>query len=109
MLNAAMPEGQIWRIDLIGNSDKIDNRLFKEDVSELAALPPVKEIALDYQIKIHNSIAYAWVPYEFYVNDKFSHCGIDVFTLFKVGDEWKIMSAAYSIEREDCQILKEKP
>ena len=106
MKNATMTEGQIWRIYSDENPNRYDVRLFEDDIAKLGTLPPVKEIALDFEIKVHENIAVAWVPYEFWLKGEFSHCGIDVFTLFKVDDSWKIMSAAYSIERENCDKLK---
>jgi len=60
------------------------------------------ETPLSYEIKIHQGLAMAWVPYEFHVNGKFSHCGVDVFTLIQTQDGWKIVSAAYTIEQEGC-------
>lgn len=54
-------------------------------------------------IKIDRSIAMVWGAYDLWVNDKFSHCGIDVFTLLKTGEGWKISSLSYSIEKESCE------
>jgi hypothetical protein len=36
------------------------------------------------------ALASAWVQYEFYVNDKFSHKGTNLITLVKTNDFWKI-------------------
>src|SRR5688572_16623792 len=38
-----------------------------------------KEIMRDKDVKVevHQNIAMAWVPYDFYVNNTFSHCGVD--------------------------------
>ncbi|HOD10564.1 MAG TPA: nuclear transport factor 2 family protein, partial [Flavobacterium sp.] len=32
-----------------------------------------------------------WTPYEFYVNEKLSHSGVNAFTLFKENEKWKII------------------
>lgn len=53
-------------------------------------------------IKIHRSIAMVWGAYDLWINNKFSHCGIDAFTLLKTKDGWKISSLSYSIEKERC-------
>ena len=55
------------------------------------------------KIEIHDRIAMAWVPYDFWVNGKLSHCGVDVFTLMKTQQDWKIAVIAYSIERGGCK------
>jgi hypothetical protein len=54
------------------------------------------------KIEIHKNIAMAWVPYDFFVNDQFSHCGVDVFTYMKTRQGWKIAVIAYSVERDGC-------
>jgi len=55
------------------------------------------------KIEVHKNMAMAWVPYDFWVNDKFSHCGVDVFTYMKTEVGWKIAVIAYSVEREGCK------
>lgn len=54
------------------------------------------------EVKIHNNIAMVWAPYDLWVNEKFSHCGVDVFTLIKNCVGWKIASVSYTVEREGC-------
>lgn len=54
------------------------------------------------EVKIHNNIAMVWAPYDLWVNDKFSHCGVDVFTLIKNSAGWKIASVSYTVEPEGC-------
>lgn len=51
---------------------------------------------------IERRIAVAWVPYDLWVNQEFSHCGIDVFTFIKTGANWEIASLAYSMVPEGC-------
>ena len=79
-----------------------------DDMKKLAAMNTViEERPLSYEIKIHNDIAIAWVPYTLSLSGKFSHCGVDVFTLIKTGDGWKIVNASYSVEPDGCAALKE--
>jgi hypothetical protein len=54
------------------------------------------------KIEVHKNMAMAWVPYDFWVNDTFSHCGVDVFTYMKTRQGWKIAVIAYSVERDGC-------
>ncbi len=108
MLKTTMREAQIWRRGSEEDPVRIDMRYCRDDVSRLSEMPDVKEIGLDYQITERNGMAVAWVPYEFWIEDEFSHCGIDIFTLFEVEGSWKIMSAAYSVERKQCEDLRGK-
>ena len=49
-------------------------------------------------VLVEGRIAVVWTPYDFHRDGKFSHNGIDVFTLMKLDDGWKIVSTAYTIE-----------
>ena len=54
-------------------------------------------------VMVHNRIAVVWGSYNLWINDKFSHCGVDAFTLLKTDTGWKISSLSYSMETEGCQ------
>ncbi|PLK42655.1 nuclear transport factor 2 family protein [Emticicia sp. TH156] len=56
-----------------------------------------------YDIKIDGEMAIAWTPYEFYINDKFNHCGVDVFTLIKTDKGWKIAGIVDTRRKENCK------
>lgn len=58
------------------------------------------ERAWDSTVHLQGRLAAVWTPYDFHLNGKFSHSGIDVFTLVKTDDGWKIVSLAYSVEPE---------
>ncbi len=49
------------------------------------------EQILSYTIQIDGTMAHAWTPYEFYLEGKLSHKGVNAFTLFKEKDHWKIL------------------
>ncbi len=50
-------------------------------------------------ILVDHEIATAWVPYEFYLNGKFTHKGVDAFILVKVGEEFKIQTLLYNMQK----------
>ncbi len=47
-----------------------------------------EEKLLDFKIQIDGDMANAWTPYEFWFNDKFSHCGVNSFQLVKLEGTW---------------------
>lgn len=98
-------DSQVWHIKSYQAKPNMEMRLVERDVDLLMTLPKVREVALSFEIKIHNGLAMTWVPYELYVNDQFPHCGIDIFTLFKIGGIWKIINLAYSTEGSICDDL----
>jgi len=62
----------------------------------------IDERLTSYDIKIDGEMAIAWTPYELYVNDKFIHCGVDMFTLMKTNIGWKIISIVDTRRKENC-------
>ena len=56
-----------------------------------------------YDIKIDGEMAMAWTPYEFYVNDKFNHCGVDMFIMMKTDKGWKIIGIVDTRRKENCK------
>lgn len=57
-------------------------------------------------VHIDQRIASVWAPYDLWINKVFSHCGVDVFTLLKTEDGWKISSLSYSVVKEGCNPKK---
>jgi hypothetical protein len=45
-------------------------------------------------------------PYEFQLDGKTTHCGIDVFELAKIEGQWKIASISWTAEPDACPELK---
>jgi len=57
----------------------------------------------EYVVKIDDNLANVWTPYKFYLNDKFSHCGVNNFQLFKSDKGWKIISVVDTRRRNGCE------
>ena len=51
-------------------------------------------------------IATVSAPYEFQLDGKTTHCGIDVFDLAKVDGDWKIAGLTWTAEPDACVELK---
>lgn len=63
------------------------------------------EQLLSYDIKIDGAMAVAWTPYKFYFNGQLSHCGVNVFTLIKRNNQWKIMGITDTRRKKGCEEL----
>ena len=50
------------------------------------------------EVRVHGSIATVWAPYDFWLDGKFSHCGVDAFDLIKTSDGWKIAGGVFTME-----------
>jgi hypothetical protein len=54
-------------------------------------------------VQLKGRIAMVWAPYDLWVNEKFSHCGVDLFSFIKTSSGWKISSISYTVETERCE------
>ena len=48
-------------------------------------------------VHVSGPLAVVWLPYDFYRNGAWSHCGIDAFTLVKAEGKWRIATLAYTV------------
>ncbi len=56
------------------------------------------------QVQLDGDLASYWCDYAFFLNGKFSHCGTDVFQLYREPEGWKIVNLAYTIRKEGCDM-----
>jgi hypothetical protein len=63
--------------------------------------PVWEEKLLSFNIKIDGPLANVWVDYEFWLDDKLSHCGVNSIHLLKKKSGWKIFNITDS-RRIDC-------
>jgi hypothetical protein len=56
------------------------------------------------EVRISGPLAMVWLPYDFYLDGKWSHCGVDAFTLLKSDGGWRIATVVWSVEQPPaCQ------
>ena len=53
-------------------------------------------------VQLDQGLASVWAEYTFYVDDKMSHCGVDLFHLVKLPEGWRIIDLADTRRREGC-------
>lgn len=51
---------------------------------------------------IDGTLASVWVDYSFWVGKTFSHCGVDIFHIAKVGEAWKIIALSDTRRTTGC-------
>ncbi len=81
---AAVTPHEQWLAHLSASKDKWLERMWNPKVLE------------------HGSIAVVWAEYDFHLNGKFSHCGIDSVDLLKTGAGWKISGVSFTRETSGC-------
>lgn len=81
------------------------NEEFSEFLKSIVSIPDsvkFEEKLTSFSIQIDRTMANAWVGYEFWLNDTFSHCGIDSFQLVDFDGEWKIVYLIDTRGKEGC-------
>ncbi len=93
-------------IDKSGNP-RIKTENVGDFLKSLISIPDsimIEERLIDYKIMTDGPMATAWTAYEFYVNGKFSHCGVNNFQLFKDTEKgWLITYLVDTRRRKNCK------
>lgn len=102
---AFAPQALMNTIVTTDESTEIKSNKVADFVKRIAETPTdtlLDEQILDYHIQIDGNLASAWTPYRFYVNEKFSHCGVNSFQLVKINTGWKIIYIIDTRRKEPC-------
>ena len=57
-------------------------------------------------VHVRGPIAVVWAPYEFWVDGKTSHCGIDVMDFIKTDGVWHVSNSMWTVEPDACEELR---
>lgn len=86
--------------------DYVRTEDFSKFIKSIVGIPETtkfQETIKSYSIQVDGPMANAWTAYEFHVNDKFSHCGVNSFQLVKQEDGWKIIYLIDTRRKEGCE------
>ena len=77
--------------DKEGNTSVRKNQVhqFASAIGKMAKGAADEQIEFE-TIKLDGDLAFAWTPYRFILNGKYSHGGVDAFCLVKLNGEWRI-------------------
>lgn len=54
------------------------------------------------KVSIDGDLAQAWMDYSFFVDENFSHCGVNAMHLIRNNGEWKILQIVDTRRKTDC-------
>jgi hypothetical protein len=60
------------------------------------------EIIRSFHLRIDQNMAQVWTNYSFYINETFSHCGVNAFELFKDANGWRIVQIMDTQRTDTC-------
>jgi hypothetical protein len=93
------PQGRFHAMRI--RDGKPETRAFsnEEYFSDLSASKTrMQERIWNPEVRVSGTIATVWAPYDFWIDGKFSHCGIDAFDLIKTEEGWKLAGGVYTLE-----------
>lgn len=76
---------------------------FIKAVVSRAESPTWDERIQSYNVQVDGTMANVWTPYEFWLDGKFLHCGVNSFQLFKDNGKWKIIYLIDTRRKKGCQ------
>ena len=91
MLYSAKPDGTAGGVTAVAWLERAGNS--KEQWLERVWNPKQME---------SGTVAHVWADYDFHLAGKFSHCGIDSFSLLKTAGGWKITSISDTRQKDGC-------
>ena len=65
--------------------------------------PTWDERIQSYNVQVDGTMANVWTPYEFWLDGKFLHCGVNSFQLFKDNGKWKIIYLIDTRRKKSCK------
>ena len=74
--------------------------------SKRPVLEKWEERISSYNVQVDGNMANAWTTYEFWLDGKFSHCGVNSFQLFHDNGTWKIIYLIDTRRRAGCASYK---
>lgn len=57
----------------------------------------------DPEVLFDGDLALVWAKYDFLIDDRFSHCGVDAFHLARTEQGWRFISIIYSRRSAGCE------
>ena len=53
-------------------------------------------------VHVDGPLATLWAPYDFHIDGRWSHCGVDAVTLARTTTGWRVAGFAYTVQRQGC-------
>lgn len=93
------PQGRFHAIRIRDGKPEVRGFSNEEYFADLkASKQQMRERIWEPDVRVSGLIAAVWAPYDFWLDGKFSHCGVDQFDLIKTEDGWKIAGGVYTVE-----------
>ncbi len=102
LLAEVVPEGRATANDL-GPRRGVRSMSWADFAGGLARIPgrPM-ERSIEPHVHVEGDIAMIWSRYEFTLDGRFSHCGINHFDLIRQDGRWRVLNVTWTQQYENC-------
>jgi hypothetical protein len=102
LLAEVVPEG-LATASQHGADRGVHSVRWPEFAAHLARIPgrPAERL-IDPHVHVEGDIAMIWSRYEFELDGRFLHCGIDHFDLIRQDGRWKVLNLTWTQQTENC-------
>jgi hypothetical protein len=102
LLAEVVPEGRATA-NLLGPDRRVRSAAWPAFADRLAqGRERLAERLIDPHVHIEGDIAMIWSRYEFEIDGRFSHCGIDHFDLVRIDGRWKVLNLTWTQQTQGC-------
>ena len=102
-----MPEGMTYRhrVRPDGNWEVLHRSNMEWVAPDMASKQTYRERYWSPTVLIRGPMALVWAPYEFQIDGKVAHCGIDAFSFSRIDGVWKVSNSMWTVEPGACAEL----
>lgn len=95
--------GFVARIGERDGADRVGLIPMAQLIASVSSIPvPVSEPLHNEIVTVDGPVATLRADYDFIIDGKRSHCGVDIFTLMRIDGAWKIATITYSLLSSGC-------
>jgi hypothetical protein len=98
LIRLTLDSAVLGGVGLRNGVERLSLRSWRFDIPRLRS-SRFTERGFDGTARVQDRVAMVWMPYDLYVGDTWSHCGVDIFTLMKRDARWRVAAMIYTIEQ----------
>jgi hypothetical protein len=102
LLAEVAPEGRATAT-VAGPTHRVSIMPWPDFAAHLAQIPgrPVERL-IDPHVHVEGDIAMIWSRYEFEMDGRFLHCGVDHFDLVRQDGRWRVLNLTWTQQTQGC-------
>ena len=95
--------GFVAKVEERDGADRVGLIPMAQLIASVSSIPvPVSEPLRGEVVTVDGPVATVRADYDFIIDGKLSHCGVDIFTLMRIDGAWKIATITYSHLATGC-------